>query len=790
MFQRTLVVRILLGAGILFLLFLLCILLHFSNFIAVYCLFLLSLLMLFKPLSPLYFLAFILPFFGNNPGGKYSLFFVDEVVILILLRWLTPLFFAKRPSFKGSMLGIWIWLFFFITSVALFPLRYDIRNAFLSTGDLRWFIYNIFTAYAVDFFWSVRLTVDLFLSILFFYYLINTITDLRPLKNLGLCVFSGFFLSLFLGILDFHNIIDLTFLRPLNPDLVRFGYKRLMSLFWHSGWFAEYIVLIAPFFLAPFFLHQPHRRPLLRILLGLMILYAMIFTYQRAGWISFSAALLVLSILGWKVLYLRLAKSRNLLLLIAGILLIVGGFTFIVTSDLTAHTALAQRLKKIFFAPDRTRIWDQALLLYQRKPLLGIGTGNYYYYHCSNFPPGHPYYHFDKVTAHSTYLHILVERGPFGALVFLVLLSLALRRATLGFKLSREFSSRRTLSAALLASLVGFIIYGFAQYMFYIRIIELLFWFLLALTEILGTDIPALAPKPLTHKEKLAMGAFMILILVILSFQPTAHDLFFWNVTGNPEDEFLGSWFDPWDERTVTCDQQVLETKYLLFHPDVRKSPVTVSLLLNGKVMCSQIIRDQYVHQIAALVPRDMAQPLHVRLLTSRFYRVFEAFPQWPKNKRPCHCVGARDVRCRPLGLEGIGFYQWEKADKVRYRWTNSLRALCDIQVTSPVLVLHLLAGNPDLASRPLSVSLLVSDEQGRIILDKNPEFRAEGRGENAVKPSLFVQFPLENHLNKTVRLEIKIGRLFCPLDSGLEDTRMLGIYVSEPLWDSGPPAR
>jgi len=783
--------RLLIGGVILFLLFLLFILLHFTNFIAVYSLFLLCILMLGKPLYPLYFLAFILPFFGNNPGGKYSLFYVDQVLILILLRWLVPFLWMRKPRVHGSVFGIWIWLFLFITLVALFPLRHDLKNMYLLTGDIRWFIYNIFTAYAVDFFWSLRLAVNLFLSILFYYYLIHTITEVRQLKNLALCAFSSFFLSLFLGILDFHNIIDLTFLRPLNPDLARFGYKRLMSLFWHSGWFAEYIVMLAPFFYAAFFLGNPARRSFRNILLGLMILYAMIFTYQRAGWISFAAVLVVLSILGWKLFYLRLSKSHNLMLLVIAIGIILAGFTFFVTSDMTEHTALSQRLRHIFFAQDRTRIWDQALLLYQKKPFLGIGTGNYYYYHRSNFPPGHAYYHFDKVTAHSTYLHLLVERGPFGLLLFLVLLGAAFRRAALGFKTSPEFSFQRILSGAVLASLVGFTVYGLAQYMFYVRIIELLFWFILALSEIAGRGEDAPIPRPFPPREKLATAGFILVILVILCLTPTAHDLFFWNVTGEPMNKFLGSWFDPWDEIRVTCDQEVLETSYLLFHPDVREKPVTVSLVINGKELSSQVIRDKYVHQIAALIPSDMLRPLRVRVLIDRPFRVFEAYPEYPKNRMPCHVVAARDIRCRSLGLEGIGFCPWEKPGDIRYRWTNSLKALSDIQVSSPVLSLNLLAANPDLASHSLSVSLVLYDERRNIIEQKKIEFGIksgpEDIGTNPVESNILVQFQLEKYLNRTVRLEIQTSRLFCPLDYHMEDNRMLGVYVSEPLWGSPP---
>ena len=814
------------GILCLLLLCLFCTLLYFSNFIILYTLFLLAGISLFKPNYPLYILALILPFFGNNPGGKYSLFFIDQVLILILLRWMIPLVILKTKrgktiapamgySFEKAVpasYAIWIWMFLFVTLISLFPLRHELWKFYLTIGSLKWFVYSTYTAYAVYFNWCIRLTLDLFLSILFFYYIAYNVREKRQLQNLGLCAFSGLFIAVLLGILDFHNLIDLTFIRPMNRDIQRFGYNRLMSLFWHSGWFAEYLVILSPFFMAPLILGRTNpiknKKGLFYLILTLLLFYAVVFTYQRAGWISFASSTVVLFVLGRRKLSRVFFRRRNLALFLIILFLVGAGFTFFISSDLTAQVPLARRMRNIFFAEDRTRIWDQALLLFRKKPFLGIGAGNYYAYHRSIFPPGHAYYYTDKVTAHSTYLHILVERGPFGLLTFLILLVVAFRRTWRAYRRLSESSEeksdhfQRILTAATLASLTGIAVYGLAQYLFYLRIIGLMVWFVLGLSLVTGDwrrwekgeCYPEEEQRPTKaipgRRQMLSVVGFIIFLLIILALNPTSRDHFFWNQCVAQGEKFLGAWFDPWDEFRISCRKEALESRFMCLNPDISQKAVRVDMVVNGEILASKYCRDKKPHRIAALLPHDLEHPLKVRFLTDRYYRVCEAFPELPHNRKRFHCIVARKMKCRNLGLKGIGFSRWETLVSPpfsRFRWTVSPTALCDVKVSSALLKIQFAAQNPDLEQRPLSVRVTIREKEGvKPVHSRDIIFK--GASEKGVSKTL--DFPMGDYVGQEVRLEIAVDHTFCPLDHGGEDSRVLGIYVSEPYFCSGDSAR
>jgi len=774
--HRDLFIRLGLGALSLFLVTLVCVLLHFVDFIGVIAFLILLVVSIVKPNYLIYFLALILPFFGNNPGGGHTLYFIDLMVMLILLRWLIPLIWAQRPTITGSPLGVWIWLFFIVTIFSLIPLRHELAMSYLWVGDPFWFVQRIYTAYAVDIFWSIRHVLDLFISILFFYFVINNLRSEAQLRNIGLSALAGLLIAIISGILDFHKVIDLTFFRPLNPDIQRFGYDRLMSLFYHSDWFAQYMVVLAPFFLAPFFIHGKKWKKG-TVLLGFLILYAVIFTYQRAAWLAFLASVLVLVLFGGGGFLKRFNLRRLLYVFFIILFVLVVGFYALFLTRAGVLTALAQRARQTFFYEDRTRIWDQALLLYEKKPLLGVGVGNYYYYHRSTFPPGHPYYRFDKVNAHNTYLQLLTERGPFALILFLLLFYHAMRAGVLVFRKSEEGSKRRIISGAAVASLTAFAFYGMAQYIFYIRIVELIFWFILGLVAHMALQydngINASSQRACASTVK---GFVLLLFLLLVLFQSSTRDLFFWNEYKNNE-SFMGSWVDSWNEFRIRCSEEVLEARFVVLHPDAAKRPVHVDMFVNGKTLATFAARDNQPHEMAAIIPPEMSQPLCVRFRTDRVIRASDLFPG-VINRRPYYCIVGREIESRPLGLKGVGFSKWEKIGELRFRWTTEKDALCDIKVTSPFLVLRLSAANPDLAPKPLKVTLVLSGKWGEELYSRNLTFNSQ----QTIKE---VRFNLSPYIGRKVRLNIQVDRLFCPIDSGKSDTRYLGIYVSEPLWEA-----
>jgi O-antigen ligase len=769
--------RISVGAVSLILLALQLILLNISNFSSIYLILLFGFISIFKPMYPLYFLALILPFFGNNPGGKYSLILIDQLAILLLLRWLIPLIWKKNAVILRSTYDIWIWLFFFISALSLFPIRNELYNAYLFSGGGAFFLKRVFTTYAVNYYWSFRLISDLFISILFFYYIINNAKNKLHLKNLGLCALSSFFLCVFLGILDFHNIIDLTFFRATNPDLQRFGYRRLMGLFWHSGWFAEYVALLAPFFLAPFFLSKKTNWKF-RIPAAIMLFYAILFSYQRAGWIAFAFSMIVLTGLGWKNFYVQLLNRKILVFLLVLIFVLGAGFTFFITSDMTSGTPLAQRLNRLFFAADRTGIWDQALFLYSKKPCTGIGAGNYYFYHRSNFPKGHAWYHYDKVTSHSTYLHILVERGPFALLIFLCLLGAVFKRTAKAFAATDANSFNHILSGALLASIAAFSIYALAQYMFYIRIISIISWFLFALSDIVSRDCVKYK-TPNLRKSRIVLVSFILILLILLLFNHTYRDQFYWNEYTYLDTNSQGAWVSPWQEFCIDTDKEVLDARFISFHPDVKENPLKVNMEVNGKVIASCFTRDNKPHDISAFIPVDAEFPIKVRILPERTIRAPDFSPS-TRDRVTYYCMVDRKISGRELGMKGIGFSKWEYDENTKYRWTVGKYSVFEVKIISPLLRMKFLAGNPDLSENPLPVKIRIRNQSGDSVAKKELLFHKAGEWLGAA-------FNLSSYKGKKLRIEVETGRTFCPLDNNGNDSRNLGIYMSEPYWGPEP---
>lgn len=769
--------RIIIGLICVFLVICLSILFFYTNFLVGYFILIVLSISIFRPLFPLYCLAFLLPFFGNNPGGKHSLYAIDMLLMAQLLRWLIPYVYSSKRQIAQARSGVWLWLFLLATLISLLPIRHEIVRSYLWINHPARYVFRVFTTYGVDHYWSVRLLINLFLSILFYYFIINNISKKRDIVITGLCAFAGLFFSLILGIVDFHGIFPLTWFRPANPDIQRFGYNRLMSLFSHSGWFAEYVTILFPFFLG-WLLFKPGRHRWWEIPAVLITAYAMLFTYQRAGWIAFTGAISLLALLRWQKTRQKFMNRKIAVAAVIIVLALGACLTFFLTSQLTSDMAISKRLRNLFMARDRTVIWDQAMLLYKRKPLTGVGAGNYCFYHGSVFPQDHPYFKTDKVTAHSTYLHILTERGPFALIFFLMILGTTFHRSAKAFRRFKDDPFWRGMAAGTLGALTAIALYGLAQYLFYVRIIGLLVWFSFGFSEILAGKIE----EPRDHrnrKEKISIALIIILLFGLWLLNPTYNDLYFWSIYRNEsgDTEFLATWADPWDEFIVRkCEGEVLETNFVAFHADAGERPVYINMIVNGEVMATALTRDRQPHDIEALLPEDMKQPLKVKFQADRPFYEGDRFPNLKYNRAPHYLIVSKNIHCRNLGLEGVGFHQWEKSAKPRFRWTSQKKAMFEIKVKSETLILQLLAANPDLNDKALQTSVIIKDASGNIISRRDATLSEKGKIKD-------IEFDVSGYLNEILTVEIETGRTFCMLDYGGGDSRILGVYTSEPLW-------
>ena len=181
-----------------------------------------------------------------------------------------------------------------------------------------------------------------------------------------------------------------------------------------------------------------------------LLVSVLIFTFSRAGWLGFIAALIFLLFL-----------SRNIkvaavpLLLFLSILLVVPTLR----DRVTAHGD-AQRVK----------LFTTTVKMIKANPVLGHGVGTYMDRFSRYHPDTNPAY------AHNSYMQIWAETGIFSFLSFMAFLSLLLAKSVKAVLRNRDF-----ILMGLVCGIFGFLVHSFFDNHFYSLQLSFLFWTLAGL---------------------------------------------------------------------------------------------------------------------------------------------------------------------------------------------------------------------------------------------------------------------------------------------------------------------
>jgi O-Antigen ligase len=285
----------------------------------------------------------------------------------------------------------------------------------------------------------------------------NPLVVARWLKLAGISLFAASALSL----LDWMQWLPLTHIRPINPDPLHVG--RLQGTAGHAGWYAEWIVIAWPGLL----LWWSHGR--LKRNLGLSAAIALvglclILTAARASWLgAFVAGVAGCLYIAWTFPHTRRflphAGAIILLTLIAG---------FFLGGDI-----IQERVAHLLRAQDRANYYITGWFFLSEHPF-GLGLGTHYQFYEWTFTPFYRWAQLDHVTSHSLWLHTLIENGPaIPSLLFAIIAAgaLELKKSWHLFE-----PHTRTILFALFLALVGIFTVGIAQYIFYLRIVEIATW--------------------------------------------------------------------------------------------------------------------------------------------------------------------------------------------------------------------------------------------------------------------------------------------------------------------------
>jgi O-antigen ligase len=414
-----------------------------------------------------------LPLFGSPPGGPYLAALDVAALAAVVTAW-----HAGRP--KRSPLDVAALAFVVIGLASLLPIAWHPPswNPNVLLGLVLEFPYV--ERWSILYTW--RAAANLVLGWLLFC-AVRRSFERRQLIELGWALALGEAMVLILGLAEFTGMMRLSAYRVIGLD----NYDaRLHSLFFHSGWFAEFLVIASPIALVSLWRIPRWGGWAAGALISLAI-PSVLFTQQRGAWFCL---VLELAIGGFFFARQRGMRPRTrhrammygLLLLI----LVVAGIVLISMANAAAFKALVERSTRVVSdLSNRTKIWRLTWNVAVERPVLGWGIGS--------FSPVYDLVATKGVrhrsiwlTAHNQYLMLFVERGLLAVASFLLLGGTALV-ALLQRVRSRDAGSETNLTLGLVLSAGAVGLYGFVQYLFFLRVIEWMIWLLLGMIAVLAS---------------------------------------------------------------------------------------------------------------------------------------------------------------------------------------------------------------------------------------------------------------------------------------------------------------
>lgn len=540
--------------------------------------------------------AITLPFFCNQPGSQLYLSLFDLLILGTIISWLIRLLFYKETLFKKSFIDYWVLLFFITTLFSFINIIPEIKQTYQEMNSIKQFISSIFTYYAVTYCWSIKHFYDFIIAILFCYFIINYI-DKKEIQDFIKLAILALLFSEIIGILEYFKIISLTFYRPENPDIIRIGFRRLMSFSGHSGWYSEYMIMLLPLLVAYLMIDNKMDKKLLSIIFFITVI-SLLLTYQRGGWLAFIGSFIVMLILYYLYLnkkdYLPSHFKKNLIFFIITIF-VLPLIAIIAHYIFQNDKPLFMRILTTFRFTDRQSYFYSGWLLSSLNPIIGNGIGSFFSLYNINIPEFYSgVYSKDYATCHNTYFHLLTERGILGLTSFLLFTFITIKENIIFLKNKKNSRIDNIISTAAVGSLVAFLIYGFMQYLFYIRITDILFWVIIAFSAI---NIP-LNLSPINPKIKKIKIGIIIFIIILSLYQIHKQDKELKSYKWELIDDTYWKKGQKSFEMPIYVENKRIIIPISVPHEDLSTKPVKIKVYLNNKKIKEMIFNNSEIQYL------------------------------------------------------------------------------------------------------------------------------------------------------------------------------------------------
>lgn len=276
----------------------------------------------------------------------------------------------------------------------------------------------------------------------------------------------------------------------VDPTSNSAGTTRVYSYLGNPNLLAGYLIPAVMLSAAAVFV-WPRWTP--KLLAGVTLLIntvCLVLTFSRGGWIGFVVggfALLVLLVQFWSARFTRFWRRWALPILI-------GGAVLFLVAAVSAVDPLRDRVMSIFAGRSdssnnfRINVWIAVIDMIKDRPILGIGPGN------DAFNKVYPFYQkpeYTALSAYSVFLEIAVEAGVLGLAGFLWLLVVTFSQGWRRLQQLRECQSVQGYwLIAALATMVGMLVHGLVDTIWYRPQVSTLWWLMLALVASYYTRRP------------------------------------------------------------------------------------------------------------------------------------------------------------------------------------------------------------------------------------------------------------------------------------------------------------
>lgn len=445
-----------------------------------------------SPAAFFYSLIPALALFGNNPGGPHHLYLIELALMGLVTRHLIDRALG-RVQRRYCRLDPWIALFVIWSWICLLPqARFlSVEHAHLKLG----FLFAIFSHYVDSPTFGLECALKLTLAAGLYAQLRDRPWTTHQITSWLALALAAVALTAVAGLANFLGIVPLAWWRGENVDIMRFNFPRLQSLYWHSGWYAQYVEAFAPAAMAMAWFSAGRRRAGAWALVALLALVTFL-SMQRAGWLGFAAGC---SVVAAGASWMTTKNTRAWMPIAARIGAVLCVLAVLALVLAVASRDFNRRLHELTTYQHRTFIWSGALGMIEMRPLTGIGLGNYFRQHLTMYPDGSTLSQIEesfKTTAHSLYLHVMAERGVIGFGLLLAVLLGAARLLVAKMDAIRQsgfYASFNGIAVlAIAGGLAALAVDGIFQYTFYVRTIEIAFWLMLGWTA----SFDELPPRP------------------------------------------------------------------------------------------------------------------------------------------------------------------------------------------------------------------------------------------------------------------------------------------------------